>query len=407
MRILHTADWHLNDRLGRVSRQPHLVTRLREIGAYLDEHRVDVMIVAGDLFSQHSRADEMRQAVEDVNGIFKPFLMRGGTILAISGNHDSEALFGLLRSAMDLAAPLDPSQAGPRPRGRLYLAAQPTYLLLKDGAGQRVQFVLLPYPTSARYLRDERTRYNSLDEKNRLLHQALLGRLNQIQLQKIAPHLPSVLVSHIHVRGSQTHNLYHISEREDVIFELGDIPFHWAYTAYGHIHRPQPLAGATHVRYSGSIECLDYAERDDAKSVILVEIGPKGLIDEPECLPLHPTPIYHVDISEPDKDMVGLTDRYPDAARALVSYRLFYKPGQHNRDELCRDLESVFPNWYKREIVAEGTELRLPGSAPTSAVRDVPSTVRNYLQKQLAGQPDEMDLLALAERLLADLEVSQ
>lgn len=407
MRILHTADWHLSDRLGRVARQPHLVARLQEIAAYLDERRVDVMVVAGDLFSQHSRADEMQQAVEDVNGIFKPFLMRGGTILAISGNHDSEALFGLLRSAMDLAAPLDPSRAGPRPRGRLYLAAQPTYLLLEDDTGQQVQFALLPYPTSARYLRDEGTRYSSLDEKNQLLHQALLGRLNQMQQQKIDPRLPSVLVSHIHVRGSQTHNLYHISEREDVIFEVGDIPFHWAYVAYGHIHRPQELPGASHVRYSGSIECLDYAEKDDAKTVVLAEIGPRGLIGDAEPLPLHPTPVFHVDVLDPDRDMVGLADRYPEAGYALVSYRLIYKPGQHDRDQLCRDLESVFPNWYRREIVAEGTELRLPGAAPTGAVRDVPGTVRNYLQQQLAGQPDETDLLALADQLLAGLEVNQ
>ena len=407
MRILHTADWHLNDRLGRISRQSHLIARLQEIAAYLDEHEVDVMVVAGDLFSQHSRPEEMRQAVEDVNGVFKPFLMRGGTILAISGNHDSEALFGLLRSAMDLAAPLDPSQAGPRPRGRLYLAAQPTYLLLEDRAGQKVQFALLPYPTSARYLRDEGTRYNSLDEKNRLLHQALLAKLGQIEQRMIDPRLPSVLVSHIHVRGSQTHNLYHISEREDVIFEVGDIPFHWAYVAYGHIHRPQELPGASHVRYSGSLECLDYAEKDDAKTVILAEIGPKGLVGDAEPLPLHPTPIFHVDILEPDKDMVGLADRYPGAEQALVSYRLIYKPGQHDRDQLCRELEGVFPNWYRREIVAEGTELRLPGAAPTGAVRDVPGTVRSYLRQHLAGQPDETDLLALADQLLAGLEVSE
>jgi exonuclease SbcD len=397
----------LNDRLGRISRQPHLVARLQEIAAYLNEHEVDVMVVAGDLFSQHSRPDEMRQAVEDVNGIFKPFLMRGGTILAISGNHDSEALFDLLRCAMDLAAPLDPSRAGPRPRGRLYLAAQPTYLLLEDRAGQKVQFALLPYPTSARYLRDEGTRYNSLDEKNRLLHQALLAKLGQIEQQKIDPRLPSVLVGHIHVRGSQTHNLYHISEREDVIFEVGDIPFHWAYVAYGHIHRPQELPGASHVRYSGSIECLDYAEKDDAKTVILAEIGPKGLIGEAEPLPLHSTPIFHVDILEPDKDMAGLADRYPAADQALVSYRLVYKPGQHDRDQLCRELESVFPNWYRREIVAEGAELHLPGAAPTGAVRDVPGTVRSYLQQHLAGQADETDLLALADQLLAGLEVSE
>jgi DNA repair protein SbcD/Mre11 len=51
MRILHTADWHLNDRLGRLDRQEDIVARLEEIASYLEEHQVDVMVVAGDLLA--------------------------------------------------------------------------------------------------------------------------------------------------------------------------------------------------------------------------------------------------------------------------------------------------------------------------------------------------------------------
>lgn len=51
MRILHTADWHLTEKLGSVDRRPDLLARLQEVAAYLDEHKVDVMVVAGDMFS--------------------------------------------------------------------------------------------------------------------------------------------------------------------------------------------------------------------------------------------------------------------------------------------------------------------------------------------------------------------
>jgi exonuclease SbcD len=406
MRILHTADWHLNDRLGPVKRQSDIVARLEEIAGYLDEQQVNVMIVAGDMFSQYTRLDELQVVMGDVNRVFKPFLMRGGTIIAISGNHDSESLFNLLRFALDLADPLDPQKPGPRPSGRLYLAAQPTYLLLEDPEGQQVQFALIPYPTSARYLKDEKTRYGSLDEKNRLLHQALIQRLRQFQGQIIDPRLPSVLVAHAHVRGSQLHNLYHISEREDVIFEPGDIPTHWAYVAYGHIHKPQRLPGTTHVRYAGSIERLDYAERDDNKSVILVEIDPAGRTCEPECLLLSATPIYHVEILDPKTEMSSLRERYPDADRALVSYRLVYKPGEDNRDEICDELEAIFPRWYKREIAPEGSAVIQEGIDPATPTRNVPGTVRDYLQQRLADHPDRDDVLSLADQLLANLEVN-
>ncbi|WP_017749078.1 metallophosphoesterase family protein [Scytonema hofmannii] len=174
MRILHTSDWHLNDKLGRIPRQGDIVKRLEEIANYLDEHRVNVMVVAGDLFSQYNRLEELKSAVENMNEVFKPFLLGGGTIVTISGNHDNEAFFNLMSLTLDLAVPIDPNKPGARPRGRLYLAARPTYLLLEDNAGQQVQFVLMPYPTSSRYLKDEKTKYSSMDEKNSLLHQAML-----------------------------------------------------------------------------------------------------------------------------------------------------------------------------------------------------------------------------------------
>lgn len=401
MRILHTSDWHLNDRLGRISRQGDIVKRLEEIANYLDEHKVDVMVVAGDLFSQYNRLDELKSAVGEMRDVFQPFLLGGGTIVTISGNHDNEAFFNLMRFALDLADPIDPKKPGARPGGRLYLAAQPTYLLLEDKVGQQVQFVLMPYPTSSRYLKDEKTKYGSLDEKNSLLHQAMLEKIDLIKNKHIKPGLPSVLVSHAHIRGSQLHNLYRISEREDVVFDAGDIPTNWAYAAYGHIHKPQPLAGTTHVRYSGSIERLDYGERDDEKSVVLVEVGAKGRTQEPVSLPLNATPIYRIEINNPE-EIASLKDKHAELDRALVFYKLTYKPGEHNRDAICQDLDKIFPRWYDREVIVDGSSISLKSSTLVADKQDIATTVRTYLQQQLAEHQDKDAVLALAEQLLAD-----
>ena len=114
MRILHTADWHLHERLKGFPRRPHLVKRLEEIAGYLDEHQVDVMIVAGDLFSQGQRIEELSEAVSDIQRIFKPFLLKGGTIVAVSGNHDNEHVFNFMRNMLDLAVPIDAQLAHAR-----------------------------------------------------------------------------------------------------------------------------------------------------------------------------------------------------------------------------------------------------------------------------------------------------
>ena len=404
MRLLHTADWHLNDRLGHIPRQPDIRARLEEIAAYLDRYDVDVMLVAGDLFSDYARIEEVRDALRDVQEAFKPFLRRGGTMVAISGNHDKEALFNLIHTALDLAYPLDPNEPGPRPGGRLYLAARPTCLRLQDRAGLTVQFALLPYPTSARYLRGEETDYTGGDERNHRLHAALVRKLQQFHQQAIDSHLPSILASHIHVRGSEIHNLYHISEREDVVFDPADLPAHWAYVALGHIHKPQQLCGSAHIRYCGSIERFDYDERGDDKGVVLAEIGPAGLVGEPEFLPLEATPIYRIEISDPGVEIPPLKEQYPDAGQALVSYRVLYRPGEHNREAIRHELEALFPRCYRPEIVPIGSGLDELAPHVIASERDVPGTVRSYLEERLAQDPDRDDLLALAEQLRLETE---
>src|SRR5262249_9008302 len=50
MRILHTAGWHLGDRLGRIDRTADLQRAVEDIGHWCLEHQVDVLLVGGDLF---------------------------------------------------------------------------------------------------------------------------------------------------------------------------------------------------------------------------------------------------------------------------------------------------------------------------------------------------------------------
>src|SRR5919108_382038 len=58
MRILHTADWHLNDRLGRIDRTDDLRKAVERVAVHCREQNVDVLLVAGDLFSELARPDE-------------------------------------------------------------------------------------------------------------------------------------------------------------------------------------------------------------------------------------------------------------------------------------------------------------------------------------------------------------
>lgn len=401
MKILHTADWHINSRLGRHSLNGEIHRSLQQIAAILDSHQVDVMVVAGDIIENTGRLEHLRKAVSMIKEVFQPFLEHGGTILMISGNHDSEPFFDALRDALDLVAPGQKGLQGTDPTGRLYVAPNPRLLLLADPHDCVVQFALMPYP-SARYFDGKPPTFTNIAEK----HRAIQGRFQQVlhQLeQRVENHLPSILVSHMHVRGVRTESDYRISEQESIVFEPSDIPTHWAYIAYGHIHKAQSvLPGSINIRYAGNVVRMDRGEREEEKSVVLFEVGPAGLVEDPQLLPLVVPPIYEVEISDPDLDMEQLETLYPERAIALTHCTIHWNPNLHHREHIRAKIEELFPRWYEIKFTATGRAQPGSNALEGRELQDVAGTVRAYLENQLAGSEDADAILALAERLLAE-----
>ena len=343
MLILHTADWHLGDIIGkrRVSRKEDLERAVERVVEIARRERAETLLIAGDLFSDKAnRQDDLAPIVQHLGATLRPFLNDGGTVLAVTGNHDKEAACQLLQHTMVLADPTDfPAGACLKP-GRFYLATGPNLYRLAGRDGEEVQFLMMPYPTPARYLDDRPL--GTRDETNRQLMTAFRNRMELIQAAGFfRQDLPTVLVAHIHVQGAAIRGMYRgINEAEDVV--LSDVPTHFAYVALGHVHNPQALGGNDHVRYAGSIECLDFGEREDQKSVCLIDVA-KGRKEPVRVVPLESTPMYHLEITDPAAQAPLLADQYPDRERALVKYKLHWKAGVDHRDELLKQIEGLFP----------------------------------------------------------------
>ena len=400
MKILHTADWHMNSTLGRQNLSDLIVRALEKIAEYLEEFEVDVLVVAGDLFSERSRDEGMREAISQIRRVFASFVARGGTIVAIAGNHDSPLRFETLRDALSLGA----GDAN----NRFVLAARPHFVVLRDKTGNPVQFALLPYPTPANYLAG--ATFSSLEEKNRLVQSEFAAALQQIRDSQIDPQIPAILVSHVHVRGASGHSLYKISESDDVVFEPSQIAPDFAYAAYGHIHKPgEAVAGAPFIRYSGSPIPLDAAERFDNKGVVLLEIGPNGE-REMQILPLPRVAMEQItfDFVENDveTEIARWRDQIENPAEVLLHYTVRYQPQKHNLGALRNEIDRVFPRWYGRAEEKIGLEmaprpLELGATSQNPLSGDVPALVRSYLDKRLEGNADRDAVLKLAEELLA------
>src|SRR5690625_7484696 len=86
MRILHTADWHLGKRLDFYSRHHEQKEVLSEIVYIADEQKVDLVIVAGDLFDAFNPPNESTEL------LYKTLKKLGKNakdpVIAIAGNHE-------------------------------------------------------------------------------------------------------------------------------------------------------------------------------------------------------------------------------------------------------------------------------------------------------------------------------
>ena len=413
MKIIHTADWHLGHRLGRIDRGEHL---RRAVGRVVDlclGERADVLLICGDLFHDVGRTEALRESVQHLCEVFGPFFAAGGTVLAITGNHDKEHQASILQQAMRLAVPADTRPGDALAPGRFYLFTGPTFFRLPDAAapGTHVQFVMMPWPTPARYLDEPGQRFPSTEERNRALRAAFTRRLSHILAHPAFDrHLHTVLAAHVITRGAEVRPGLRLNESDAVVLDDAELPTALAYVALGDVHKPQCLMGLSHVRYAGSIERLDLNEGDDQKGVVLVEVGPGGRRGEPRWIPLEATPVYRVRIEDPPSQIPGLADLYPDHDRALVNLHVIYQSGRDNLNGVLAELEGVFPNWYERHWEAAGgadadglagdTTGALRASDPSSG--SVHDTVRNYLAERLAGRDDREELVAMAESLLAE-----
>jgi exonuclease SbcD len=401
MRIVHTADWHLGDRLGRIDRAEDIRRAVERVAGYCKAERADVLLIAGDLFSELSRNDGLRESIEHLRATFEPFLLGGGTILAITGNHDNETFCQTLRLMMDLAAPAAEPTETVCPPGRLYLATSPTLLRLGDRDGPPLPFLLMPYPTPARYLGNgQMPRYHCLEEKNKHLQTAFAVRLRALQDAPAFPRgQPVVLAAHIHLQNAVLPSLFRISEQENIVVDPDQLPVNLAYGALGHIHHPQRLPGREQVRYAGSIERLDLGEQHDEKGVVVFDVTSAGLQGEPRWLPLPATPIYRIDLQDPRAELPRLREKYPQAQRDLVQLHFTFDSGKDNLESILRELEIIFPRWYARDwtdAAALGPALTIEEASRTKSFED---TVRDYLEQELTNDTEE-DRAALLERAL-------
>ncbi len=258
MRLLHTSDWHV----GRTFHGQDLLADQEQVLAALADlvadHRVDVVLVAGDLYD---RAVPSAESVQVATRALQRIRRAGAQIVAISGNHDSAPRLGAFSSF--LAA------------GGLYLGtsvrdiANP--VLLADDAGP---VALYPIP----YLEPEIVRHG-LGLPGPASHQAVLAVAMDLVRSDLAARpagTRSVVLAHAFVVGAVPGG----SERSIAVGGVesvtGEVFDGIDYVALGHLHTAQVLSNR--MRYSGSPLAYSFGEAGRTKGVWLVDLANDGAL---------------------------------------------------------------------------------------------------------------------------------
>ena len=262
MRILHTADWHIGQRLHERSRLDEHEQFLDWLLETIQKRKVDLLLVSGDIF------DTSLPSAEATN-LYYRFLYRlydetDAYAVVIAGNHDS---------ARHLEAPREFLKMG-----RIHVVGLATEarecVFSFPPDNPQVAVAAVPYLLESDL---QHLSYETETDRNERYREWLKAFYADC-VACMPTGLPKILMGHLFVQGGKISD----SERNIQIggataIHASDFPDGVNYIALGHLHRPQAIKGADYpIRYSGSPIPLRFNETGYSKQVFLLELSDDG-----------------------------------------------------------------------------------------------------------------------------------
>jgi exonuclease SbcD len=272
MKILHTSDWHLGRTLYGQKRYEEFSAFLDWLAQTIEKEKVDALLVAGDLFDTSTPSNRAQE-------LYYRFLARVSTsccrhVVVIAGNHDSPTF---LNAPGELLRALNVFVIG----SMTDTLEDEVIVLYKN---EQPEAIVCAVP----YLRDRDIRTvkpgETIDDKNAKLVEGLKNHyadICAIAEKKRADfksaghdHIPIVAMGHLFTAGGKTVDGDGVRELYvGSLVHMGEdlFPSSIDYIALGHLHVPQAVGSAEHIRYCGSPIPMGYGEANQEKKVMLVE----------------------------------------------------------------------------------------------------------------------------------------
>lgn len=259
MRILHTADWHAGKVLWNRSRTGEQEKVFAEIVAIARSEKVHLVLIAGDVFETFAPSPDAERLVY---GALAELVGSEIPVIVVGGNHDHPKRLAALR---EMLAPL-----------KVFVRAEPQRpeaggVIEIQANEELARVAVLPWVPDHKVLEicqlmgPEETWYATYSENVAAMLQQLAQSFSAITV--------NILVAHLFAFGAQTSG----SERpihvaQPFAIPPARFPSSAQYVALGHLHRPQEVICPTRCFYAGSPLQLDFGERDQQKSVVILDV---------------------------------------------------------------------------------------------------------------------------------------
>jgi len=279
MKILHTADWHLGKKLDRFSRIEEQRAVMGEIVQIADAQKVDVVIIAGDLFDNFTPNTD---AIELFYKTVKQLSLGGRRpVVAISGNHDAPKLIN-----------------APDPLARecgIFLIGQPFALvtpietqdfkITHSSAGFiELQLASFPYPLRiihTAYANEPRLREELEGDKQLAINQFLSDKWQALAQEYCDSKGVNILTAHLFMNPKNGELLEEPEGERPIRIGNADmiytnaIPLQMQYTALGHLHGFKNIGSEEKpIVYASSPLCYSFSEAGEQKYVAIIEAEP-------------------------------------------------------------------------------------------------------------------------------------
>ncbi len=398
MKILHTADIHIGYKThGVIDTKTGLHSRLGDFECCFHymvdralEEEVDLVLFCGDAYRDMNPSQTDQRIFARC---LKPLLDRSIPVVMIVGNHDHPYTFGKVNS-MEIFSLFSDNI-------HLFRECESRDVMTKSGP---VRIIGLPWPMIHDFRTKEEFAALSREEQHEQVHDIYSGFImaEAERLRKEKTGYPVIVAGHLHV---ETAVMTEGSERvtlvtRDPVFSLSMLKQpEFDYVALGHIHKYQELGKDLKppVVYSGSIERISFAEAEQEKGFVMIDIAEKKKLTVRHI----PTPSrrmvpIEIDVREEEDPMLFVLSRIGEKALegAVVKVVIACRADQRNlleMKEIRKALRSAF--------VIGGIQLKVEQNSARSRV---PELHRNLSTKEALDMyiNHNKQLLPLKESIL-------